>query len=90
MAKKKRASLTINKPIPMFKPLCTAKVWLPRYVASDIMSLNQSDIEKTNEKKPRLKLYPESVKPCILKTRLVVTVRRQTHVNIGQGEGETK
>lgn len=74
----------------MFRPLCTAKVWLPRYVASDITSLNQSDIEHTNVIKPMLKLYSETVKPCIFKTRLVVIVKRHTQVKIGQGEGETK
>jgi len=30
IAKKKRASETINNPTPKFKPLCTANVWLPR------------------------------------------------------------
>lgn len=30
MAKKKRASDTINSATPIFKPLCTANVWLPR------------------------------------------------------------
>jgi hypothetical protein len=29
MAKKNKASLTINKPTPKFNPLCTARVWLP-------------------------------------------------------------
>jgi len=47
MAKKKKASLTINKATPMFSPLCTAKVWLPKYVPSEIISLNHSDIHKT-------------------------------------------
>lgn len=32
---------------PIFKPLCTAKVWLPKYVPSDIISLNQKDILDT-------------------------------------------
>ena len=48
IAKKNRASLTINNATPMFKPFCTADVWLPKYVASLIMSLNHKDIEHTN------------------------------------------
>jgi len=32
MAKKNKASDTINKPTPMFNPLCTDRVWLPKYV----------------------------------------------------------
>jgi len=32
IAKKNKASDTINKPIPIFNPLWTAKVWLPIYV----------------------------------------------------------
>ena len=49
IAKKNKASLTINKATPIFKPLCTARVWLPKYVASDMTSLNQKHIENTNE-----------------------------------------
>ena len=49
--KKNNASLTINKATPMFKPLCTAKVWFPIYVPSDIMSLNQNDIEDIRDNK---------------------------------------
>ena len=30
IAKKNKASDTINKPTPIFKPLCTAKVWFPK------------------------------------------------------------
>lgn len=47
IARKNSASLTINKATPMFKPLCTAEVWLPKYVASLITSLNQRDIDST-------------------------------------------
>ena len=32
IAKKNKASLTINKPTPRFNPLCTERVWLPKYV----------------------------------------------------------
>ena len=32
IAKKNKASDTINKATPRFNPLCTAKVWLPIYV----------------------------------------------------------
>ena len=30
MARKNNASDNINKPIPIFKPLCTAEVWSPK------------------------------------------------------------
>ena len=45
IAKKNKASDTINKATPIFKPFCTAKVWFPKYVPSEITSLNQNDIE---------------------------------------------
>lgn len=41
IAIKNNVSETINKAIPMNKPLWTAIVWLPRYVASVVISLNQ-------------------------------------------------
>lgn len=90
MAKKNRASLTINKATPIFKPLCTAKVWLPRYVASEITSLNQKDIDSINDKSARYKLFCAIAKPCIVNTKLVVRVKSVKHVNRGQGDGETK
>ena len=34
----------MNKPTPKFNPFCTAFVWLPRYVASEIISLNHKPI----------------------------------------------
>jgi len=46
MAKKNRASDTINSIIPIFNPFCTAKVWFPKKVPSDITSLNQKDIDE--------------------------------------------
>jgi hypothetical protein len=55
MAKKKKASETINSATPMFKPLCTAKVWLPKYVPSEITSLNQNDILDTTAIKAKVK-----------------------------------
>jgi hypothetical protein len=53
MAKKNNASLTINKATPIFKPLCTAKVWLPKYVPSDITSLNHKNILNTTDIKAK-------------------------------------
>jgi len=49
MAKKNKASDTINNATPMFSPLCTANVWLPKYVASEITSLNQKNMLETSE-----------------------------------------
>jgi len=90
MAKKNKASLTINKATPMFKPLCTAKVWLPKYVASDITSLNQKDIEQIKDINASGKKSRALVKPCIAKTPAVVSAKRETQVSIGQGDGDTK
>ena len=88
--RKNNASLTINKATPIFKPLCTAKVWLPRYVPSDMMSLNHNDIEDTNKNRAEISIICAEGNPCIVKTPEQVRVKREKQVNIGQGEGETK
>ena len=90
IAKKNKASLTINKATPIFKPLCTAKVWLPKYVPSEITSLNQKDIDDTNEINAISKKYCANANPCIVNTTLVVSVKREKHVKSGQGDGDTK
>ena len=90
IAKKNNASLTINKATPIFSPLCTARVWLPKYVASLITSLNQNDIEHISKTKPNIKNSCAAEKPCIVKTPEVVRANRETQVKIGQGEGETR
>ena len=51
IAIKNNASLTINKANPILRPICTAKVWLPKYVASLITSLNQNDMVKITRSK---------------------------------------
>jgi len=59
-------------------------------VASLITSLNQKDIEETtNNSAIKNTSWPEK-KPCIVNTPDVVSVNRETHVKIGQGEGETR
>lgn len=45
IAKKNNASEMINRATPIFKPLCTARVWFPRYVPSFVTSLNHKHIE---------------------------------------------
>ena len=90
IAKKNNASLTINKATPIFRPLCTAKVWLPKYVASLITSLNQNDMEKITRSKAMYRKSCAKEKPCIVKTPDVVRAKRDIHVKIGQGEGETR
>ena len=74
----------------MFKPLCTAKVWKPWYVDSEITSLNQNDIEAINAINARFKKLCDTSKPCIVKTTDVVSVKRENVVKIGRGEGDTK
>jgi hypothetical protein len=74
----------------MFNPLCTANVWLPKYVPSLITSRHQNDIEVTSETKANIKKIFALLKPCIVNTPLVVKVNKAIQVYIGQGEGETK
>jgi len=50
---KNKASDTINKIIPKFNPFCTANVWSPKKVPSDIISLNQKDIFETKSIKAK-------------------------------------
>lgn len=90
MARKKSASLTINKATPILRPLCTARVWLPKYVASLIISLNHKHIDHTNDISARYNMFCVELKPCIVKTPEVVSVNRETHVKIGHGDGETR
>jgi hypothetical protein len=63
IAKKNKASDTINRPTPIFNPLCTANVWLPIYVPSAIISRNQNDIDKTKDIILKSKLYSPYSKP---------------------------
>lgn len=88
--KKNNASLTMNKATPIFRPLCTAKVWFPKYVPSDIMSLNQNDIENIRESKANVSIIFTKGNPCIVSTPVQVRVNKEIEVKIGQGEGETK
>jgi hypothetical protein len=80
----------MNKATPIFKPLCTAKVWLPRYVPSETTSLNQKNILESNNTSAQGNQYPAHEKPCIVKTPDVVNVNKLIQVKIGQGEGDTK
>lgn len=90
IAKKNNASLTMNKPIPIFKPLCTAKVWLPRYVPSLVTSLNQNDMDERSKIKAIDHKSCDEEKPCIVDTAVVVRANKEALVNIGHGDGETK
>ena len=80
IAKKNKASDTINKATPMFKPLCTAKVWFPKYVASDITSRNQNDMEQIKDINASVKQYTALMKPCIVKTPELVRVNKEMQV----------
>jgi hypothetical protein len=90
MAKKNNASEIINNPTPIFKPLCTAKVWFPKYVPSEITSLNQKNILETRRINAAGNQLLADENPCIVNTPEVVKVNRLIQVNIGQGEGDTK
>ena len=80
----------MNYPTPKFKPLCTARVWLPKYVPSAIISLNHNDILLTKQIKDKKKILDACSKPCIHKTPVVVTLNNIPLVNKGQGEGFTR
>ena len=90
IAKKNNASDTINKATPIFKPLCTAKVWFPKYVPSLITSRHQNVIEEISEIKAKIKKLPEILKLCIVNTPVVVNVNKEREVYIGHGDGDTK
>ena len=90
IAKKNKASDAINKATPIFKPFCTAKVWLPIYVPSDITSLNQKNMLEITSIKGDGNHCPASSKLCIANTPVVVKVYRLIQVKIGQGEGDTR
>jgi len=90
IATKNKASDTINKATPIFKPFCTAKVWLPKYVPSEITSLNQKAIEQTKDKKDKTKKLFAFSKPWNDDTLEVVSANKLTPVYSGQGDGETK
>lgn len=90
IATKNKASDTINRATPMLSPLWTAKVWLPIYVPSDIISRNQNDIDNTKVKKANVRKYSELLNPWKDKTPEVVIVNKLILVYSGQGEGETK
>jgi len=52
IAKKNKASEIINNATPIFIPLCTASVWLPKYVPSFVTSLNHRHIEYITQINP--------------------------------------
>lgn len=90
IAKKNSASDTINKATPILSPFCTAKVWLPKYVPSDITSLNHNDIDNIKAIKAKVKLLIARLKFWNAKTALKVSVNNDKLVFSGQGLGDTK
>jgi hypothetical protein len=90
IAKKNKASDTINRPTPIFNPLCTANVWLPIYVPSAIISRNQNAIDKIKDIILKSRLYSPYSKPWKDKTADVVSANKLIEVYKGQGEGDTK
>jgi hypothetical protein len=65
-------------------------VWLPKYVASVIISLNQKDIEHIKTTKAKNKKFSAKLKLCMVNTNEVVSDKRLILVKTGQGEGLTK
>lgn len=90
IAKKNNASDIINNATPIFKPLCTASVWFPRYVPSFVTSLNHKPIEYTTDMKDVYNTLKTIEKLWKVKTALNVRVNRDILVYKGQGLGETK
>lgn len=90
IARKNKASDTINKPTPILIPLCTAKVWLPKYVPSEITSRNHKDIDNIKHIREKDKKYIEFSNKWKFKTADWVRENKLILVYKGQGEGETK
>jgi len=90
IATKNKASDTINNATPRLSPLCTAKVWFPMYVPSDIISLNHNDIDDINVNRANIKKYSALLNEWKDKTLEVVSVNKLILVYMGQGEGETR
>lgn len=88
IAIKNKASDTINNKTPIFIPFCTALVWFPKKVPSDIISLNHKDIDHIiNITLIYSNIYTlENI--CIDNTALLVTFNRQKLVYKGQGDGK--
>jgi hypothetical protein len=80
----------MNKPTPKFNPFCTAFVWLPKYVPSDITSLNHKLITYITLNTANGTKYSNPSNPCINKTVAVVNTNNEILVNNGHGEGDTK
>jgi hypothetical protein len=90
IATKSKASDTINNATPILSPLCTAKVWFPMYVPSDIISLNHNDMDEINVNRANIKKYCALLNEWKDKTLEVVSVNKLILVYMGQGEGETR
>jgi len=90
LLKKNSASDTINKATPILSPFCTAKVWLPKYVPSDITSLNHNDIDNIKPIKAKVKLLIAKLKFWNDKIAPKVSANKDKLVFKGQGLGETK
>jgi hypothetical protein len=74
----------------MFNPLCTANVWLPKYVPSLITSRHHNAIDEIRDTKANIRNVSALLKPCIVNTPLVVNDNKAIQVNNGQGDGDTK
>lgn len=90
IAKKNKASEIINKATPIFIPLCTARVWFPRYVASFVTSLNHKLIEYIRDTKAMYRTSKALLKLWNVNTALKVNANKLVLVYKGQGLGETK
>ena len=90
IAKKNNASDAINKPTPIFNPLCTANVWFPKNVPSADISLNHSVIELIKDISEKSNTYFELLNKWKYDTPEVVNAKSDILQKIGQGEGETK
>lgn len=65
-------------------------MWLPIYVPSDVISLNQNDIDNIKLNNANIKKYDAIIKPWIDNTIDVVTDNKEILVLMGHGEGDTK
>lgn len=89
-AKKNIISETINRSIPIFKPVWTDFVCCPSTVASRITSRHQQNIMNKIMKKPNWSKNKPPLYPCMYKTPPDVSIKAENADIIGQGLGSTK
>nr|YP_009254349.1 hypothetical protein A8V03_gp13 [Trichoderma gamsii]ANC73534.1 hypothetical protein Triga.p.15 [Trichoderma gamsii] len=80
----------MNNITPKFNPFWTAKVWFPKKVPSDTISLNHKAIDEITVNKAIKKNIWLLLKRCIDNAPFTVKLNKDILVYKGHGEGDTK